>query len=337
MKIALETSLVDHQSGSGARSGLGREEKTNESPCAEGGTEELTRVNHMIEPKKENISELDDKSPVARVPPLILFISPEKAEQSPKKRKVLHFSEGSSSPLNNNNVIDSSVLESTENTHSDVVNSPHLSSPEFKCDDCPSAFSTSQELLLHNLEEHFRGEIDHKNGGKDTDCNKFGCEKKKKNAGGRQSSFTQEQLSLLRSNFSVNKYPSREDMMQITKAVGQPYEKVAKWFDNSRVKDKRQQGKGKLPRRLKCPNCDEIISKFNGYHRFTRAGHKDSRKEEHEAEVKNDNVVVEMRQEKVSKGQGDLSKLDNQPGADVASQSETRPTVLHCQAPYTRL
>ena len=110
--------------------------------------------------------------------------------------------------------------------------------------------------------------------------------------------------------------------MQIAKAVGQPYEKVAKWFDNSRVKDKRQQGKGKLPRHLKCPNCDEIISKFNGYHRFTCAGHKDSRKEEHEAEVKNDNVVVEMRQEKVSKGQGDLSKLDNQPGEDVASQSE---------------
>ena len=285
MKIAIETSFVDH-SGSSARNGLGREEKTNGSPFAEGGTDELTHVNQMKEPKKEKISELDDKTPVTRVPPPILFINPEKAEQSPKPKKRKVLSEGFSSFPNNNNVLDSSVLESIENTLSEVGNSLHLSS------------------------------------GKDTDCNKFGCEKKKKNAGGRQSSFTQEQLSLLRSNFSVNKYPSREDMMQITKAVGQPYEKVAKWFDNSRVKDKRQQGKGKLPRRLKCPNCDEIISKFNGYHRFTCAGHKDSRKEEHEAEVKNDNVVVEMRQEKVSEGQGDLSKLDNQPEEDVASQSE---------------
>ena len=221
---------------------------------------------------------------------------------------------------------DSGEKEMTNDTESPSVDggteefTNDLSSPEFKCDDCPSAFSTGQELRKHILEEHFSEEIEHQNGEKVTNCNKFGC--KKKNAVGRPSSFTQEQLSLLRSNFSVNKYPSREDMMQITKAVGQLYEKVAKWFDNSRVKDKRQQGKGKLPRRLKCPNCDEIISKFNGYHRFTRAGHKDSRKEEHEAEVKNDNVVVEKRQEKVSKGQGDLSKLDNQPGADVASQSE---------------
>ena len=91
----------------GARSGPDREEKTKEieSPPAEGGTEEFTRVNQTKEPEKENISELDDKSQDARVPPLILFISPEKAEQSPspKKRKVLHLSP--SSP-NHNNVID---------------------------------------------------------------------------------------------------------------------------------------------------------------------------------------------------------------------------------------
>ena len=312
MKIALETSFVDHQSGSGDRNGLGREEKTNESPSAEGGTEELTRVNQTIEPKKENISELDDKSPVARVPPLILFISPEKAEQSPKKRKVLHFSEGSSSPLNNNNVIDSSVLESTENTPSDVVNSPHLSSPEFKCDDCPSAFSTSQELLLHNLEEHFSGEIEHQNGEKVTDCNKLGCEKKK-NAGGRPSSFNHEQLSVLRSNYSINKYPSREDKMLIAKVLGHPYKKVARWFD-------RERQKGEFPSYRKCPDCDKIISKNNRRHKIICAGHKDLRKEEYE--VKNGNVVVEMRQEKVSKGQGIMSKPDNQPGKDVASQSE---------------
>ena len=92
----------------------------------------------MKEPKKENILELVDKSKVARVPPLIL----------------------------NNAVIDSSVLDSTENTYPDLVKSLHLSSPEYKCDDCPSAFSTNQELLLHNLEDHFSGEIEIKAGEK---------------------------------------------------------------------------------------------------------------------------------------------------------------------------
>ena len=77
-----------------------------------------------------------------------------------------------------------------------------------------------------------------------------------------------------------------------------------------------------MPSRRKCPDCDEIISKFNSRHKFTCAGHKDLREEEHE--VKNEDVVVKMRQEqeKVSKGQGDMSNLDNKPGEDVASQSE---------------
>ena len=301
----------------GARSGPGREEKTKETefPSAEGGTEEFSRVNQMKEPKKENISELDDKSQVARVPPLILFISPEKAEQSPKKRKVLHLSEGSSSSPNSNNVIDSSVLELTENTSSYVGNSLHLSS-QFKCDDCSSAFSTNQELLLHDLEEHFSGEIEHKNGEKVIDCNKFGCEKK--DAGGqvtyppkvgRPSSITQEQLSALKSNYSVNKYPRREDRVQIAEAVGLPYKKVVKWFKYTRANDMRGRT-GNLPSHRKCPDCDEIISKFNSRHEFICAGHKDLREEEHQ--VKNEEVVVEMRQEKVSKGQGE----------DVTSQSE---------------
>ena len=188
-----------------------------------------------------------------------------------------------------------------------------LSSPEFKCDDCPAAFSTSQELRKHNLEEHFSGEIEHPNGEKVTNCNKFGCEKK--NAVGRPSSFTQEQLLVLRSNFSVNKYPSRADMMQIAEAVGQPIKKVARWYTNSR-----HRGMGKLPSRRKCPDCDEIISKFDSWHQFNCTGHKDLRKEEHE--VENNDVAMEMRQEKVNKGQGDMSNLDNQPGEDSASQSE---------------
>ena len=149
------------------------------------------------------------------------------------------------------------------------------------------------------------------------DYNKFGC--KKKNAVGRPSCFTQEQYSVLRSNYSVNKYPSREDKMKIAEAVGHPYRKVAKWFDNSRVQDKK--GKGKLPSHCKCPNCDEIISKFKfGRHKIICAGRKDLREVEHE--VKNEDVVVKMRQEQVSKGQGDVSNLDNRPGEDVASQSE---------------
>ena len=213
---------------------------------------------------------------------------------------------------------DSGEKEMTNDTESPSVDggteefTNDLSSPEFKCDDCPSAFSTSQELRKHNLEEHFSGEIEHLNGEKVTDCNNFGCEKKK-DAGGRPSSFTQEQLSVLRSNYSVNKYPSREDKRLIAEAVGHPYKKVAMWFE-------RERQKGKLPSRRKCPDCDKIISKNNRRHKIICAGHKDLRKEEHE--VKTGNVVVEMRQEEVSKGQGDMSKSDNQPGKDVASQSE---------------
>ncbi len=298
-----------------------------ESPSADGGTEEFTSVDKMKKPKLENISELVDESRDARVPPLILLdISPEKVEQSPKKRKVLHLSEGSSSSPNNNNVIDSSVLESTVDTSSDVTNSLHLSTPESKCDECPSAFSTNQERLLHDLAlKNISVEKSNKSGERVIDCNKFGCEKK--NDGGqvtyrkfgRGSGFTQEQISVLRSNYSVNKNPSREDMMKIAEAVGHPYNKVAKWFNHTRGKDK-SQGTGKLSSLRKCPDCDEIISKFNGRHKLTCAGRKDLRKEEHE--VKNDDVVVKMRQEKVSKGQGDMSNLDNQPGEDVASQSE---------------
>ena len=325
MKIASETSFVD-QSGSGGSSGsCGKEMITDtESSTAEGDTGEFTRLNQMKEPKKENILELVDKCQDARVPPLILFLSQEKADQSPKQRKVLHLPP--SSP-NNNNDIDSLVLESTGNTSSDVVNSLHLSSPEFKCDGCPSAFSTNQELLLHDLEEHFSGEIEHKNGEKVIDCNKFGCEKK--DAGGqvtyppkvgRPSSITQEQLSALKSNYSVNKYPRREDRVQIAEAVGLPYKKVVKWFKYTRANDIRGRT-GNLPSHRKCPDCDEIISKFKfGRHKIICAGRKDLREVEHE--VKNEDVVVKMRQEQVSKGQGDMSNLDNQPGEDVASQSE---------------
>ena len=314
MKIASETSFVD-QSGSGGSSGsCGKEMITDtESSTAEGDTGEFTRLNQMKEPKKENILELVDKCQDARVPPLILFLSQEKADQSPKQRKVLHLPP--SSP-NNNNDIDSLVLESTGNTSSDVVNSLHLSSPEFKCDGCPSAFSTNQERLLHDLAlKNISVEKSNKSGERVIDCNKSGCEKK--NDGGqvtyrkfgRGSGFTQEQISVLRSNYSVNKNPSREDMMKIAEAVGHPYNKVAKWFNHTRGKDK-SQGTGKLSSLRKCPDCDEIISKFNSRHEFICAGHKDLREEEHQ--VKNEEVVVEMRQEKVSKGQGE----------DVTSQSE---------------
>ena len=133
----------------------------------------------------------------------------------------------------------------------------------------------------------------------------------------------QGQVVLTNTNASFRATPKSHkhfvDMMKIAEAVGHPYNKVAKWFNHTRGKDK-SQGTGKLSSLRKCPDCDEIISKFNGRHKLTCAGRKDFRKEEHE--VKNDDVVVKMRQEKVSKGQGDMSNLDNQPGEDVASQSE---------------
>ena len=212
---------------------------------------------------------------------------------------------------------DSGEKEMTNDTESPSVDggteefTNDLSSPEFKCDDCPSAFSTSQELRKHNLEEHFSGEIEHPNGEKVTDCNKFGC-KKKKNAVGRPSSFTQEQLLVLRSNFSVNKYPSKEDKMLIAKAVGHPYKKVAEWFHNQR-----RPGRGKLPSHRKFPDCSKIISKNN------RRQREDMRNEEQDA--KNEDVIGEVRQEEIGKGQRDMSGLGNQPPGEpitVASQSE---------------
>ena len=274
MKIESETSCVD-QSGS---SGPGREAKTtdNKSPSTVGGTVEFTRVSKMKEPEKENISK--------RVPPLILFISPKKAEQSlsQKKRKVLNLSP--SSPTNN---IDSLVVESTENTSSDLVNSFHLSSPEFKCNDCPSAFSTKQEYF----EEHFNGEIKNKDREKVIKCNLSG--------GGLKKSFifSYDQLSVLRSNYIVNKYPSKEELMKIADNIGHPYRSVLNWFNNSRAKDKRQQKE-------------------------------DMRNEEHEAEDKDVIVIGEVKNEEVSKGKGNMSDVGNpnQPpsgkSVTVTSQSE---------------
>ena len=89
------------------------------------------------------------------------------------------------------------------------------------------------------------------------------------------SRFTKEELSVLRSSYSVNRYPKRKDIMKLTKAVNQPYERVERWF--RRERKKRQETK--------------------------------------------------TRQQKVNKGQGDTS---NQPGNDIASQSESDVSYHSC-------
>ena len=80
--------------------------------------------------------------------------------------------------------------------------------------------------------------------------------------------------------------------MKIDEDIGHSYKSVLSWFGNSRAKDKRQQ-------------------------------REDMRNEEQDA--KNEDVIGEVRQEEIGKGQRDMSGLGNQPPGEpitVASQSE---------------
>ena len=58
-----------------------------------------------------------------------------------------------------------------------------------------------------------------------------------------RSLISDEQLSVLKSCYSVNQMPRREELMQIAEAIGHPYKVVKVWFQNSRAKDRRE---GKL-------------------------------------------------------------------------------------------
>ena len=58
-----------------------------------------------------------------------------------------------------------------------------------------------------------------------------------------RSLISDEQLSVLKSYYSVNQMPRREELMQIAEAIGHPYKVVKVWFQNSRAKDRRE---GKL-------------------------------------------------------------------------------------------
>ena len=58
-----------------------------------------------------------------------------------------------------------------------------------------------------------------------------------------RSLISDEQLSVLKSYYSRNQMPRREELMQIAEAIGHPYKVVKVWFQNSRAKDRRE---GKL-------------------------------------------------------------------------------------------
>ena len=58
-----------------------------------------------------------------------------------------------------------------------------------------------------------------------------------------RSLISDEQLSVLKSCYSVNQMPRREELMQIAEAIGHPYKVVKVWFQNCRAKDRRE---GKL-------------------------------------------------------------------------------------------
>ena len=58
-----------------------------------------------------------------------------------------------------------------------------------------------------------------------------------------RSNYTEEQLSVLKSCYSVNQMPRREELMQIAEAIGHPYKVVKVWFQNYRAKERKE---GKL-------------------------------------------------------------------------------------------
>ena len=58
-----------------------------------------------------------------------------------------------------------------------------------------------------------------------------------------RSNYTEEQLSVLKSCYSVNQMPRREELMQISEAIGHPYKVVKVWFQNYRAKERKE---GKL-------------------------------------------------------------------------------------------
>ena len=55
-----------------------------------------------------------------------------------------------------------------------------------------------------------------------------------------RSNYTEEQLSVLKSCYSVNQMPRREELMQIAEAIGHPYKVVKVWFQNYRAKERKE-------------------------------------------------------------------------------------------------
>merc|ERR1719328_1067888 len=55
--------------------------------------------------------------------------------------------------------------------------------------------------------------------------------------------ISDEQLTVLKSCYSVNQMPRREELFQIAEAISQPYKVVKVWFQNCRARDRRE---GKL-------------------------------------------------------------------------------------------
>ena len=306
MKITSNT-LFGDQLGSKTNSFTDdSEEKTQMNDTAslttdteEGGTK-FTRVSNRKRKEPNLPNELVNNSQSGHVPPRTSFLSP--ADKARKKRRVTFLSVVSPSSLNKS-VIDSSVLESAEKTSSELENSLNLlPSPKFKCDECSSAFSTSQELFQHTREEHLTEVLEDQDSQTVHDNINISARGEKKS----NRLFSQEELSFFRSKYKVNKYPSKEDLMLIADAVGRSFESVKCWFKTTRKIDWRD---GKLSS-SKCPVCHKVLSKYESLNRHKKScqGQKDLVKEKLDAKTKDFNV--EGRQEITSK---ELSDLRNQP------------------------
>jgi len=60
------------------------------------------------------------------------------------------------------------------------------------------------------------------------------------NSDGEVSQFTEKQQDLLERCYAINQKPSREEMFQIAEAIGQPFNIVRLWFQNTRATEKRE-------------------------------------------------------------------------------------------------
>ena len=163
-----------------------------------------------------------------------------------------------------------------------------------------------------------------------------------------RSLISDEQLSVLKSYYSRNQMPRREELMQIAEAIGHPYKVVKVWFQNARARDRRE-GKnlphlpgfppshahppflnnnfqlGSLPRLplpfLRPGGIPEHLSKLNSLFPFSNLQNFCRAESKSPESIKSDNIDDEMEEDE-EETPLDLSNKGSTPGASPALDKE---------------